>query len=360
MMENPAVIEALILKYARGKKFNKKEQAIWDEWTAQSDEHRRLPLLFKDAQWLRTKLRELEAIPIESIWENVQKQISAKGDPAIVIPLRPWWRRPSSYAGVAAAVLLFGLGWLGRIYNEKGGKQLVQSGGPAGDAQAVYYSIATGRTDPYTVQLADGSTVQVSYASKLQYPTAFNGKTREVFLEGEAYFDIKKDVSRPFVVHTKRQEIRVLGTRFNVMAYSNEPKSEVSLFDGSLLVRGGKDSVLLKPGEQAVGNEEGVTMKRITDSQRVMAWMDSCWRFEKTPLPVAIRQIARWYQMEVANPEQITGLTITGKYGHREQLDAILQNLQLAESGNVRLRREGNTIFILKGSPDSDPIDHNH
>jgi ferric-dicitrate binding protein FerR (iron transport regulator) len=354
MTENHALIEALMLKYARGKKFNKKERAIWEEWINRSDKHRQLPLLFKDPQWLRESLREMEHISTEGIWENVQRAIRAEGDPVVVVPMRPWWRRRTTLAAAAAAILLFGLGWLGGVYNGKGSKpekkQLVQSGGAAGDAQAIYYSIATGRTEPYAVVLADGSTIQLSYASKLQYPTAFNGNTREVYLDGEAYFDIKKDVNRPFLVHTKRQEIRVFGTRFNVMAYDNEPKGEVSLFDGSLQVKGGRDSVLLKPGQKAVGNDEGVTMQQMTDSQSVVAWMDSCWRFEKTPLPVAIRQIARWYQMEVANPEQIGGLTITGKYDHRERLDAILQNLQLAESGTVRLRLEGNTIFILKGS----------
>src|SRR5258708_12709448 len=107
MTENHAMIESLIIKYARGKKFNKKERALWEEWMNRSDRHRQLPILFKDPQWLRKNLREMENTPTEGIWENVQRQIRAERDPAIVVPLRPCWRRPPGITGAAAAVVLF-------------------------------------------------------------------------------------------------------------------------------------------------------------------------------------------------------------------------------------------------------------
>ncbi|GGB23606.1 FecR family protein [Puia dinghuensis] len=407
MTENHALIEALILKHARGKKLNKREQKLWDEWTNQSDQHRQLSALFKDPQWLRENLRRIEKISTDDIWQNVQKQIREGQDPPIVVPMRPWWRRP---VGIAAAVLIVLLVtsavrglylWVNGKGNVNGEGQasesvivarpghfqvlltlgdgntevldsvtvgeaivveghsmvtkqdahtLVYTPGPVKAAHPIYHSLATGRTEPFTVQLADGSRVHLSYASRLRYPTTFSGPAREVFLEGEAYFDIAKDASRPFVVQTAQSGIRVLGTEFNVMAYGNEPRSEVSLFDGSLEVLRGRDTVRLKPRQQAVVSDEGLSIRNITNPAQVLAWRDSCWRFDNTDLLTAVRQIARWHQMAVANPKGIKGIVVSGQYHHRESLDAILQNMQLVESGNARLQKRRDTIYINSGS----------
>src|SRR5581483_10534679 len=107
MQENHALIETVILKYARWRPLTKKEQALLDEWTRRSDQHRRLPDLFKDPRWLRENLRQMDEIPTARMWENVQSLNREGPDPAIVVPLRPWWRRPGR---VAVAALLFILG----------------------------------------------------------------------------------------------------------------------------------------------------------------------------------------------------------------------------------------------------------
>lgn len=403
MPENHTLIESLILKYARRRKFSKKEQAVLDEWASRSDQHRRLLDLFRDPQWLRENLRMMEEVSTERIWENVLRQNREGKDPAIVVPLRRWWRRPLS---VAAVGLFFVLGTIGGFYisrqwqdRDRGGVQkgksvvaaapghfqvlltlgdgnvrvvdnlpngdevtvegnaivtkpdansLVYTSKPAMNEPLVYHSLATGKTQPFVLRLADGSTVHLSYASRLRYPTAFNGVTREVFLEGEAYFDIVKDPSRPFIVRTAQSGIRVLGTSFDVSAYGNEPNNEVALFQGALAVFHGKDSVRLKAGQQVSVGEAGLSLGLMTDSARVLAWMDSCWRFDRTDLPAAVRQIARWYQMTVMNPQGIKGITISGRYGHEEPLYKILHSLEQAESGNARLQIRKDTIFISR------------
>jgi transmembrane sensor len=404
MPENHALIESLILKYARGRKFSKKEQAILDEWASQSDQHRRLLQLFRDPQWLRENLRMMEEVSTERMWENVLRLNREGADPAIVVPLRRWWRRPLSVAAVV--LLVFVLGTLGALYmnrqwpgRDRGGMQkgelgiaaspghfrvlltlgngnarvldnlpngdevavegnaivttqdahtLVYTSKPTMNESLVYHSLTTGKTEPFVLRLPDGSTVHLSYASRLRYPTAFDRARREVFLEGEAFFDIARDPSRPFVVHTEQSAIRVLGTSFDVSAYGNEPKNEIALFHGALVVFHGKDSVRMKAGQQVSVGGEGLSLGLMTDSARVLAWKDSCWRFDRTDLPAAVRQIARWHQMTVMNPQGIKGITLSGRYGHEEPLYQILRSMEQAESGNARLQIREDTIFISR------------
>ena len=149
-------------------------------------------------------------------------------------------------------------------------------------------------------------------------------------------------------MRTGQSGIRVLGTRFNVMAYGNEPGNEVSLFSGAVEVFRDSASVRLKPGQQVAVSEEGLSVGKIPDPTRVLAWMDSCWRFDHTPLQTVLRQIARWHQMTVVNPEGVQGVSIKGKYGHEEPLDKIVSDLQQAESGNARIQIQKDTIYIKR------------
>jgi transmembrane sensor len=111
-----------------------------------------------------------------------------------------------------------------------------------------------------TIVLSDGSTVTLNAETRFKYPSAFTGKTREVYLSGEAYFDIHKDHQHPFIIHTSKMNVKVLGTSFNVKAYPNDESSETTLIRGSVevtLADRPSDRIILKPKEKLVINNSG-------------------------------------------------------------------------------------------------------
>lgn len=220
----------------------------------------------------------------------------------------------------------------------------------------VYNTITTARGNQYQLVLADGSKVWLNSASSLRFPTRFTGNTREVELDGEGYFEVAKNAAKSFHVKTSTQEIEVLGTHFNVNAYKDEETVKTTLLEGKVRVASGKwpvasgekgnREVILKPGEQAVsGPYSPLATNHSPDLDQVMAWKNGWFEFDETDLKTIMRQISRWYDVDIRY--DIT--PSNEKYGGRISRNLNLSNiLKMLETYGVHYRLENKTLIVIK------------
>jgi transmembrane sensor len=151
-----------------------------------------------------------------------------------------------------------------------------------------------------SLTLSDGTKVWLNSESLLRYPAAFTGNMREVEITGEAYFEVAKNAKQPFHVKKGETDITVLGTSFNINAYEDEDALRVTLVDGSVKVSNKENSAILKPGEQAVATTRYSPLAtRPADLEQVTAWKDGRFQFEGEGIETVMKQISRWYDVEV-------------------------------------------------------------
>jgi ferric-dicitrate binding protein FerR (iron transport regulator) len=206
--------------------------------------------------------------------------------------------------------------------------------------------ISTPRGGQYQLLLPDGSKVWLNSASSLRFPTVFRGKQRSVELSGEGYFEIAKNASRPFYVKVNDMQIRVLGTHFNTMAYPDEKTINTTLLEGAVEVSSGDLSKRLAPGQQAALNNAGHQLAvGQADIQKAVAWKNGLFEFDHTDLATIMRQLARWYDIEIvyqaAADKTPLGGSISKNLGLTEVLDLLEAN------GINHFKIEGKKVFVL-------------
>lgn len=181
----------------------------------------------------------------------------------------------------------------------------------------------------YKLTLADGTEVWLNATSKLKFPFTFQGSKREVYLEGEAYFQVKTNAEKPFVVHTEQTDIEVLGTSFNVTTYK-DVSTKTSLVSGAVISRSGDEKVALKPGQEAVFTAGKGYNVRHFDEDEVLAWMKGIYIFRNTPLQEIAEVIDRWYGVKVIfDDPSLAAKKFTGGLEKQQKLDYFLETLQL-------------------------------
>ena len=163
----------------------------------------------------------------------------------------------------------------------------------------VYHTLIVPRGEMQSVILSDGSRVVVNAMSMLKYPVVFPDSTREVYVEGEAKFEVARDGGRSFVVSGKDFQVDVLGTVFNVMSYDEEPVSLVTLLEGKVRASSGDRTVILKPGEQVSITPDHDTRVSEVDAEAVVAWVDKKINFDAERLDAVMRKLCRWYDVRV-------------------------------------------------------------
>lgn len=183
----------------------------------------------------------------------------------------------------------------------------------------------------YKVMLADGTEVWLNAETRLRFPLSFSGKTREVYMDGEAYFKVAKNKQRPFIVHTPKTNILVTGTQFNVNTY-NADKIKTALVEGSVIARGsGNIEVDLKPGFEVVYNPQEGFRTKAFDENKVLSWMKGEYYFHNTPLQHLAKVLSRWYNVEVQfENEALKSKTFSGELLKRQSLQLFLDNLQVS------------------------------
>lgn len=216
------------------------------------------------------------------------------------------------------------------------------------DATPVYHTLVTPKGGEYTVMLADGTTARLNAASSLRFPTHFEGKERVVELSGEAYFEVAKDAQHPFIVQTARSLVRVLGTDFNVYAYTDMPEERTTLASGAVRVSHGRQDqgVTLQPGFQARIQAAGSDVALVrADMEEALAWKNGLFVFNGASLGDILRQVGRWYDVDInceSSMEQ--KFHFSGRIHRYENIAGVLELLEM--TGKVKFLLEGRTLIV--------------
>jgi ferric-dicitrate binding protein FerR (iron transport regulator) len=225
------------------------------------------------------------------------------------------------------------------------------SNGKTAGEEPLLNTISTARGNQYMLILSDGTKVWLNAASSMRFPTAFKGNERKVEITGEAYFEIAKDAAMPFKVIAGGGEIRVLGTHFNVNAYGDESTVKTTLLEGAVAVQKENARLVLSPGQQAKfrpqtqspGSGSPITLIRDVDTGHETAWKDGFFWFDNTDLPTLMRQVARWYDVEVEFKGNVTEDSFSGKVSRSVPLSRLLKVLEQYE---INFKVEGKKIII--------------
>ncbi len=208
-------------------------------------------------------------------------------------------------------------------------------------AATAYNTISTPRGRQFSVVLPDGTKVWLNAASSLRYPVAFPANAREVRITGEAYFEVAPDATRPFSVRFNEKGIvEVLGTSFNLNAYTDEPQVKTTLLSGS--IRLNKQQVL-RPGEQANIDNNSITVESNVETENAIAWKKGLFMMSSTDLPALFRQISRWYDIEVDMKGELPKRSFGGTIARNVQLTDIIEALNIY---GVNCKLENNKLVV--------------
>ncbi|MFD2553440.1 FecR family protein [Sphingobacterium tabacisoli] len=206
--------------------------------------------------------------------------------------------------------------------------------------------LSTPRGGQYRIILDDGTTVWLNAGSILTFPNHFVGNTREVSLVGEAYFEVAENKSKPFIVHADKILVRVLGTHFNLRAYPEDKQIRTALVEGSVQLNTINHTLKIKPGELGLfdKSKEDLSSKRI-DLQTDIAWKDGYFMFRNESITTIMRQLARWYDVEITYTGDLDNKIFTGRILRKSSINEVLKKLEL--TGGIHFKIEGRRIIVM-------------
>ncbi|MDR0700097.1 MAG: FecR domain-containing protein [Tannerella sp.] len=235
-------------------------------------------------------------------------------------------------------------------YNEKGEAEVnLQVVSPTGkpEAQATYNQVIVPQGRHTSLTLSDGSKLWLNASSRVVYPPVFDGKKREIYLEGEAYLEITPDADSPFTVKTRQMEIRVLGTSFNVSAYDDEPSQTVVLVTGAVSVKAGTlagQSIEMTPNQlfRVSGTE---TQLHNVEAENYISWKDGIFLYKDEKLALILKRLAHYYGVTIHFTPEVGEMQFTGKLDLKNDAERVLNGL--SNTAPVRCRKENNETFHL-------------
>ena len=236
-----------------------------------------------------------------------------------------------------------------KIIKGEEGELLYYPGSQKASAES-YNTIVTPKGGKYCVVLPDGTKVWLNAASSLRFPTGLEQGEREVVLTGEAYFEVTKNGRYPFHVKAGNISVEVLGTKFNVNAYREEGRIATTLVQGKIRVLKSGDGhssqgILLKPGIQATLADNGtLTLDQDPNMEEVLAWKNGNFNFVNTPVPEILREISRWYDLEIVYEGSPPDKRLTGTFSRNVGLDQLTNMLQYA---GINMHIEKKRLLIL-------------
>ena len=212
-----------------------------------------------------------------------------------------------------------------------------------------WHIIKIPRGGEYILKLCDSTKVWLNSETEIKYPSVFTGNERQIFLSGEAYFEVYKNAKKPFIVHTQNMDIRVLGTSFNVMAYRNEHLLRTTLVKGLVEVsakNGSGEKIELLPGYQALIENGKIDVRKV-NTKLFTSWKDSRFAFDNEPIESVLTKLSRWYDVEFFfMNEETKNKHFTGSIPKYENISNILNMLELTT--NIKFKMKNKTIIIEK------------
>jgi ferric-dicitrate binding protein FerR (iron transport regulator) len=238
------------------------------------------------------------------------------------------------------------------ILAQQGSSKIIKVGGKLlydptdkNSKDVVYNTISTPKGGQYQLELPDGSLVWLNATSSIHFPTSFAGKERRVAITGEAYFEVAKNRDMPFIVTVNGAEVQVLGTHFNVNAYSDEDNVKTTLLEGSVKIVHGANINMLKPGQQSQLTTDGlIKVVSNVDVDGVVAWKNGMFDFENAGIETVMRQLSRWYDVEIEYKGKTDDLFIAEMRRNIKLSDA-LKALEL--TGKVKFEIQGKKIIVM-------------
>lgn len=217
-----------------------------------------------------------------------------------------------------------------RITKQSG--SLAYSTTAASGISPLYNTITTPRGGTYLLTLSDGTRIWLNAASSIRFPVIFTGDERRVAMTGEVYFEVAKNAARPFRVEVKDRsmEVEVLGTHFNINAYTDETSIETTLLEGSVKVSGAGKQAVLKPGQQSQFSPASLLSVREADTDQAIAWRNGLFQFSNAEITELMRQLSRWYDIEVKYEGVMPAIRTTGKAPRNISLASLLKILELS------------------------------
>jgi hypothetical protein len=220
---------------------------------------------------------------------------------------------------------------------------LVYSAGA--NAEAVLNTMTTPRARQYNLELSDGTKVWLNASSSITFPTSFAANERKVKISGEVYFEVAKDKTRPFRVLVNEMQVNVLGTHFNVNAYEDEASVNTTLLEGSVLITEKSKKILLKPGQQAEKQKSGtIVVNDKVNLEEVMGWKNGVFYFENASLQMVLRQLSRWYDVDVEFEKGVEPRTFEGEIQRDLKLSQVLKIL---EKNKVHFKIDGKILRVM-------------
>lgn len=228
------------------------------------------------------------------------------------------------------------------IYQEKGQLQSEQ-----------FNTLSTTNGQTYGMVLADGSKVWLNAGASIRYPVAFTGSERKVEITGEAYFEVAHHINKPFIVHVSTQngspfDVQVLGTHFNINAYNDEDVVKTTLLEGSVKIKQGDSATLLKPGQQAQVSNSFTKVLTVANVDAVTAWKNGRFQFDKADIAVVMRQLTKWYDIEVVYEGPKPTQLFIGEMERNIMLSQVLRMLEYSvENTGIQFRIEGKKLIVM-------------
>tara|TARA_R110002050_G_scaffold169807_1_gene301631 strand:+ start:2503 stop:3675 length:1173 start_codon:yes stop_codon:yes gene_type:complete len=211
-----------------------------------------------------------------------------------------------------------------------------------------YNTIKIPRGGEYQLSLSDGTKVWLNAETILKYPVVFSDKTREIFMEGEAFFEVAKSTDWPFIVHTSNVKVNVLGTSFNIRAYSDEKVSTTTLVTGKVtLVQSDNNKEYgLTPNEQATVSKGATVIEKVNVNQFI-AWKNGRILFEENTLEEIFNELSRWYNIDINYAdEEVKNLRFSIDVVRYSKFETILEIIELTKK--VKFEINENEVTIMK------------
>lgn len=370
----------LLCKKMTGTASEDEEKEI-DAWTNDDDGRRRYMEQLRDTDFLKDEMRLRRALDIEAAERRMRQRIDDSERKTV------WHRNIKWLGGVAAAIVLTMSATVAYwkytevtpptpTYDEQMAMERMEANGDEAHLMAKVEQgerlvtkkemkkynvdeefaealeegrkITTYVDKEYWTTLDDGTIVHLGSNSRLVYPETFGGRQRDVILDGEAYFLVAQDKSRPFIVHTENGDIKEYGTKFHVNTNADGTgTTEVVLVNGSISVTGAdRTERMMTPGERAVMGKAETSIEP-TDTVKYVAWHTGRYSFQETTLERVMDVVAHWYGYEVEYAsEAMRHASLSGNFDKGEDLDTILDALETVTG--LTMERKGNGRIMIK------------
>jgi len=391
--ENYFKIPDIIIK-ALNQEANLEEMKTLQEWLSQSKDNQILYERFKQKENLYDLIKDHDKIDSQKAWDHINKVMDKKKAHTRLVILSVL-----KYAAIFAIPLIIGGYFLlqrtsspesnvsfnkleeqinkleesslimadGTIVNlnsslkgdsiveidgtqiTKDKSEILYSNNESKTQQEIQYNtLITPKSKVFNVTLSDGTKVWLNASSAIKYPTQFSSDIRKVYLTGEAYFEVTKDKSKPFIVSTNDMEVEVYGTSFNVMAYPNDNSVEATLVEGSVKVKASKFNLVLEPGKQAKFNKTSNSLQEMkVNTDLYTSWKVGKYIFEFENLQNVMTKLSRWYDTEITYiNKDMENLHFSGTLYKYNDIKQTLHIIELAT--NVKFEIVENKVLVSR------------